>query len=99
MSNSFATKSGSHVTGAVAMAVGDDGLAEPVTAETPIGTVRVDGAVHVDNQPFTLEQLCRALAAICALQSGKTMTEAEHVAKVVFAFASGAPVEAQEDTP
>lgn len=63
--NSFPTKEGPHVTGAVAMGVDEDGFAVPAEAHTPIGTVRLD-----------VDQLCRALAAHAAFITGKSADEA-----------------------
>lgn len=76
--NSFPTKDGGHVTGAVNMAVDKNGCAVPVKADTPIGTVTVQGGI-------TLEQFCRALAAhVVAVNGGG---DAEKTAQEILGFA------------
>jgi len=77
--NSFATPDGPHVTGAVAMALDAKGQAIPIEADTPIGTVKVEGVP-------TLEQLCRALAAHAALIAGKDGPD-EAAAALILSFA------------
>ena len=62
--NRFATHDGAHVTGAVAMALNDQGEAVPVGADTPIGLVRIE-----------VEPLVRALAAHAALITGKPVAD------------------------
>jgi hypothetical protein len=79
--NSFETHDGSHVPGAVAMAVGDDGQAVPVGEHTPIGKVRIEG--------FTFEQFCRALAAHAVL-CGKS-DDMESAAEQIRDFALKEP--------
>lgn len=72
--NSFPTGDGGHVTGAVAMALDEDGNAVPIEADTPIGTVKLD-----------LEELCRVLAAhACIVAGGGDM---EEVAQAILRFA------------
>ena len=66
--NSFSTHDGASVTGAVAMALDDKGMAVPVTERTPIGMVRIEG--------LALDVLCRALAAHAALITGKSADKA-----------------------
>lgn len=74
--NSFTTHDGTHVTGAVAMAVDEDGKAVPIEADTPIGRVALD---------FTFEEFCRALAAHAAIVAGKG--DAAGLAQHIVAFA------------
>ena len=68
--NSFATHDGASVTGAVAMALDDTGMAVPVTDKTHIGTVRVEG--------LAVDLICRALAAHAAFITGKPVDKAYH---------------------
>jgi hypothetical protein len=76
--NSFQTHDGAHVGGAVAMALDDKGNAVPIEADTPIGTVKIEGL------SFTLEQFCRALGAHASIVA---KTDAEAAAKTILAFA------------
>ena len=84
--NNFATHDGSHVNGAVAMAVDEKGLAVPIEAGTPIGAVQFADEA--------LEKLCRALAAAIVLSSGdkgaeKNKDAMERTATTIMSFARG----------
>lgn len=77
--NSFATHDGAHVSGAVAMALDEQGRAVPVTEDTPIGRVRVEG----------IDLICRALAAHAAFISGKPVDKAY---RAISEFVNANPV-------
>ena len=77
--NSFTTHDGASVTGAVAMALDDTGMAVPVTDKTHIGTVRIEG--------LAVDLIARALAAHAALITGK---KADDAYRAISAYMHGA---------
>jgi hypothetical protein len=81
--NNFATHDGSHVGGAVAMAIDQTGLAVPIESGTPIGAVGLTDEA--------LEKFCRALAAHAVMVSGDKSKDAmEKAAQAIMNFARGA---------
>lgn len=85
--NSFVTHDGTHVPGTVAMVVGEDGLARPVGESADTGTAKAA-------PPFTLDQLCRALAAHAVLcRGGSVEKEADAALVQIVAFVAANPKE------